>query len=96
MDLGDEVKTAVEVGAPVVAVESSMINCGLPHPESLSAVRKGSAAIRGGGAVPAVIGILAGRIKIGMDEGEQEALARANDVAKVSRRDLAIVMAEGG
>ena len=96
MDLGDEVKTAVETGAPVVAVESSMINRGLPHPESLSAVREASAAIRVGGAVPAVIGILAGRIKVGMDEREQEALASANDVAKVSRRDLAMVIAEGG
>jgi len=78
-----------------VALESTVISHGLPHPHNLEAARKMEAAIRAGGAVPATIAVFNGKLVVGVSAGELRYLAEAKDVAKVSRADLASVVASG-
>ncbi len=91
-----EVQSALSAGRPVVALESTIIAHGLPYPENLSLARALEADVRAEGAVPATIALSGGRIRIGLDESQLEALATSRDVAKVSRRDIGAVLASGG
>jgi pseudouridine-5'-phosphate glycosidase len=91
-----DVIEALAVGAPVVALESTIIAHGLPRPENLDVARDLEATVRAEGAVPATIALMGGRIRIGLDDEELRSLATADDVAKVSRRNLATVLAGGG
>jgi pseudouridine-5'-phosphate glycosidase len=71
---------------------------GLPWPQNLETARRVEAAVRAGGATPATIAVVGGRVLVGMDDAELEALARATDAAKLSRADLAVrlaLMADG-
>ncbi|GAA3747390.1 pseudouridine-5'-phosphate glycosidase [Salinactinospora qingdaonensis] len=92
----DEVAEALRVGDPVVALESNVITHGLPYPDNAVAARKVESAVRAGGAVPATIGIDAGRFIIGMDDTAIERFASTSGIPKVSSRDLPIVLARGG
>lgn len=91
-----EVKAALEAGRPVVALESTIIAHGLPYPENLRVAHDLQAIIRAEGAVPATIALADGRISVGLDDAQLEALATGRDVAKVSRRDMAAVLAGRG
>lgn len=84
-----EVRDALDAGRPVVALESTIITHGMPYPKNLDMARDVEAAIREGGAVPATIALMDGRIHIGLDDAALESLAQAQDVMKVSRADLA-------
>jgi pseudouridine-5'-phosphate glycosidase len=79
-----------------VALESTLITHGLPHPHNVAAARRAEAAIRAGGAVPATIALCDGRILVGLDEVQVEDLGRATNVPKVSRQNLAGVLGQGG
>ncbi|MCD6554999.1 MAG: pseudouridine-5'-phosphate glycosidase, partial [Anaerolineae bacterium] len=81
---------------PVVALESTLIAHGLPFPTNLETAHRLEAVIRAEGATPATIAILGGRPKVGLADAELEYLARSEDVRKVSRRDLPIVVARSG
>ena len=87
-----EVREALNAGRPVVALESTIITHGMPFPKNLEMARDVEAAIREAGAVPATIALMDGRIHIGLDDATLEALARAQDVMKVSRADLAVCL----
>lgn len=91
-----EIREALAYGRAVVALESTIIAHGLPYPENLSLARALEADVRAEGAVPATIALSGGRIRIGLDEAQLEALATSRDVAKVSRRDVGAVLASGG
>jgi pseudouridine-5'-phosphate glycosidase len=95
LDIHPQVAAALQKGAPVVALESTIIAHGLPWPDNLQCAQRLEQTIRAGGAVPATIGISRGRIRIGLDERELEHFARADNIIKVSRRDLAVVLARG-
>lgn len=84
-------------GRPVVALESTVITHGLPYPENLTTARMMETAVREGGAVPATIAILGGRVHIGLTAEQLSYLATraGEDVRKCSRRDLALAMAKG-
>jgi len=93
-----EVTAAQAEGRPVVALESTIVTHGLPWPQNLETARRVEAAVRAAGAAPATIAVLGGRVHVGMDDAQLEALARATDVAKLSRADLAArlaLMADG-
>lgn len=93
-----EVTAAQAAGAPVVALESTIVTHGLPWPQNLETARRVEAAVRAAGATPATIAVLGGRVHVGMEDAQLEALARATDVAKLSRADLAVrlaLMADG-
>lgn len=93
--LAPEVAAALAAGAPVVALESTIVTHGMPHPENLATAREVEAIIRAGGAVPATIAVLDGRIRVGLDGQGLERLATARGVMKLSRADLAFAVATG-
>ncbi len=95
LKLSEEIQTALQEQCPVVALESTVIAHGLPYPENIQVAQAMEAAIRNEGAVPASIGIHDGKIVIGLTKNEIERLGTAQKVLKVSRRDLAIVLATG-
>ena len=90
-----EVAAARDAGAPLVALESTIITHGMPWPRNLETARLVEAAVRGAGAVPATVAVLEGRLHVGLDDAELAALAQAADVMKLSRADLAVAMAGG-
>ena len=95
LDLSDEVKHALDRGAPVVALESTIITHGMPYPDNVSTARAVEAAVRAGGAMPATIAVLGGRIRVGLSDAEAEALGRGTGALKLSRADLAFAVATG-
>jgi pseudouridine-5'-phosphate glycosidase len=96
LSLSPEVVAARAEGRPIVAVESTVFAHGLPRPRNMAAAGDLMAAIRDEGTVPAVIAIVAGRIAVGLSSDNLEVLCARPDVAKVSRRDLPVVLAAGG
>jgi pseudouridine-5'-phosphate glycosidase len=88
-----EVETARAEGRAIVALESTIITHGLPFPLNRDTAFRVEAAVRAAGAVPATIAVLGGRVHVGLDAPQLEALAQASDVAKLSRADLAVRMA---
>ena len=95
LDYASEVADAMAAGKPVVALESTVIAHGLPHPVNLETAASLQRIIREFGAVPATTAIMDGRIKVGLDEAELERLATASDVRKLSTRDMAIALTGG-
>ncbi len=94
LEVTPEIGAALAAGRPVVALESTIISHGMPYPQNVEMARNVEAVIRRGGAVPATIAMMNGKIKIGLTEADLLALARADDVVKVSRRDMADVIAK--
>jgi pseudouridylate synthase len=92
---GREVAAALAAGQPVVALETTLISHGLPRPDNLRIAREIEQAVRAGGAVPATIGMIGGELTVGLDDAELTHLASADDVAKLSARDLAVAAAAG-
>ncbi len=90
-----EVRGALARGAPVVALESTLITHGLPYPVNRETAQALEDEVRAGGATPATVAILKGRLHFGLDASQLEYLAKAGQVRKCSRRDLPIVVARG-
>ena len=95
VELLPEVKSAVDAGKPVVALESTVIAHGLPRPQNLDTARRLQSVVRSQGAIPATIAIMDGKVKIGLDDDELEILANTDQVVKVSRRDFSNVVGRG-
>jgi pseudouridine-5'-phosphate glycosidase len=93
LKLTDEVATALADGAPVVALESTIISHGMPYPQNLGVATEVEQIVRDHGAVPATIAVLGGVSRVGLDADDLELLASHPDVAKVSVRDLPYVVA---
>ncbi|WP_416234673.1 pseudouridine-5'-phosphate glycosidase [Paucibacter sp. PLA-PC-4] len=90
-----EVAAARAAGTPIVALESTIISHGMPYPQNVQTARDVEQIIRNGGAVPATIAVLDGKIRIGLSEAELELLGQSPEALKVSRRDLPYVLASG-
>ena len=95
MMIASHVQEALAGHAPVVALESNVISSGLPYPQNIEIGRIVEKAIREEGATPATIGLLRGEIKIGLSPQEIEYLGTAQDMHKISRRDLPLALANG-
>jgi pseudouridine-5'-phosphate glycosidase len=89
-----EVAQALKTGKPIVALESTIISHGLPRPSNLDVALECESIVRNGGAVPATIALLDGKILIGLEASELEAIANRDDIAKASIRDLAVIVAQ--
>lgn len=94
LDIKPEVKEALDAGKPVVALESTIISHGMPYPKNVETALAVEEVIRKNGAVPATVGIIKGRIKVGLTADEVEYMAKAPNVLKVSRRDYPLVIAQ--
>ena len=92
-----EVRAALHAGAPIVALESTIISHGMQYPENVETAHSLEAIIRSRGAVPAHIALLGGKVCIGLEAASLEALGRAGGggVRKTSRRDIASVLSSG-
>ena len=93
--LAAEVAKALREGRPVVALESTIITHGMPHPQNIAMARGVEAIIREEGAVPATIAVIEGRLRIGLEADELQVLAGTRDALKLSRADLAFAVATG-
>lgn len=89
------VRAALDAGAPVVALESTIITHGMPWPDNLAMLARVEGAVRDNGATPATIAVMDGTIRIGLSDADAEALAKAKGALKLSRADLAFACAEG-
>jgi len=89
-----EVAQALKTGKPIVALESTIISHGLPRPSNLDVALECESIVRNGGAVPATIALLDGKILIGLDPNELAAIANRDDISKASIRDLAVIISQ--
>jgi pseudouridine-5'-phosphate glycosidase len=95
LTITDEVRDALASGQPVVALESTIISHGMPYPQNVEMARTVEGIVREGGAVPATIAVLHGRLTIGLSPDDLELLASDESVIKVSIRDLPYVVSRG-
>ena len=89
-----EVAAARQRGAPLVALESTIITHGMPYPGNIEMAESVEQIIRDQGAVPATIAVIHGTLHIGLEKDQLEALAQTTDAMKVSRADIAFAIAE--
>src|SRR3569833_2112154 len=88
-----EVADALADGRPVVALESTIITHGMPHPQNLAMAGKVEAIVRAGGGTPATIAIMGGRFRVGLTAADLSELAETGaKAAKASRRDVAAIL----
>jgi pseudouridine-5'-phosphate glycosidase len=93
--VSERVATALSEGAPVVALESTIITHGLPHPDNVRAAIDFERTVAESGAVPATIAVLDGTVRIGVEADQLDALAGAQSALKLSARDLPVAIARG-
>lgn len=91
-----EVAAARTTGLPIVALESTIITHGMPFPQNIETARIVEDDVRAAGAVPATIAVIDGALHVGLEPDQLEALGQAQDVAKLSRADMAVCIAMGG
>ena len=95
LDISPEVRAALNENRPVVALESTIISHGMPYPQNVETALKVEQTIRDNGATPATIAVIKGRLKAGLSPEEIEYLGKkGRDVAKASRRDLPVLVAQ--
>ena len=97
--IAPEVRIALDLGAPIVALESTVITHGLPRPQNLELARDMEKNVRDSGATPATVALLDGQIRIGLSDEELVRLSDADSTLKVSHRDFATAIvkkANGG
>ena len=95
MIYSDEVAEARAKGAPIVALESTIITHGMPYPQNVETARRVEETVRQGGATPATIAVIAGALHVGLNGSQLDALGQAKDVMKLSRADMAACLASG-
>ncbi len=94
IDIKEEVKDALDRNIPVVALESTIISHGMPYPENIISAKKSESLVREAGGVPATVAVIKGRIKIGLNEEDLDHMGRDSGIAKVSRRDMPLIIAK--
>lgn len=91
-----EVARARANGDAIVALESTIITHGMPHPQNIEVARQVEGDIRAAGAVPATIAVMDGVLHVGLEDAQLDKLAQTKGVAKLSRADMAACIATGG
>ena len=94
MKFAPEIESALQKGAPVVALESTIISHGLPRPTNLEVAREVEEIVRKNGATPATIAVIDGQAHIGLTDQQLISIANRDDVIKASTRDLAVASAK--
>lgn len=95
IEVEPEVRDALATGRAVVALESTIISHGMPYPDNVATAAEVEGVVRGAGAVPATIALVDGVPRVGVDASALQRLARGEEVAKASRRDLPALVAAG-
>jgi pseudouridine-5'-phosphate glycosidase len=94
-EYGDEVARALAIKAPVVALETTVVTHGLPHPDGVTTALSLEQIVREAGATPATVGIIGGAIRVGLTRTELEQLATTPNVAKINLSNLAAAVSSG-
>lgn len=94
LDFNDEVRSALNNGQPIVALESTIISHGMPYPDNIETAKLVESTVREQGAIPATIAIVKGRIKVGLSEEELDFIGKESNILKVSRRDFPFVVSQ--
>ena len=89
------VRSALERGRPVVALESTIIAHGMPFPHNLETALRAQEVAREAGCLAATVAAIDGKLRVGLTDGELEILARSEGVLKLSRRDLSYALVSG-
>ncbi len=96
LDLAPAVREALAAGRPVVALESTIISHGMPYPQNVETALHVEQIVRENGAEPATVAVIGGRLKAGLSREEIERLGKGGSkIAKVSRRDLPVIVSKG-
>ncbi|MCQ2420857.1 MAG: pseudouridine-5'-phosphate glycosidase [Clostridia bacterium] len=95
LSITPEILDAIHAGKPIVALESTILSHGMPYPQNVEFAHKVEEIVRGEGAIPATTAIIGGKLKIGLNSEELEIMCKAENVGKVSRRDVATYLAAG-
>ena len=93
LSITPEIQEAIKEGKPVVALESTILSHGMPYPENLEFAHKVEEIVRNEGAIPATTAIIDGKLKVGLNAEELELMCKGKDIAKASRRDVAVYIA---
>ena len=93
LDVLPEIQEALDHNKPVVALESTILSHGMPYPENVDFAAEVEKVVRAEGAVPATTALINGRIKVGLSPAELQTMCKAENVGKVSRRDMATYLA---
>ena len=88
IEISNKIQEAIKLKKPIVALESTLISHGLPYPENIKVAKESIQAVSDSGSVPATIGIIKGKIKIGLSEDDIKILAKNSNVQKVSNHNL--------
>lgn len=96
VELAPEVRDTLASGGPVVALETTLVAHGFPHPEGAAVGAASEAAVRAAGAIPATVGVIDGRIRVGLTADEVARFGEAGSGArKLGPRDLAVCAVQG-
>lgn len=93
--INKKVQEALDNKQPIVALESTIIAHGMPYPDNIKTALEVERIIASFGVVPATIGIIEGKIVVGLEKDEIEYLGKSKDVLKASRRDLPVILSKG-
>jgi pseudouridine-5'-phosphate glycosidase len=93
IDVKPEIEAALAANRAILALESTVIAHGLPHPQNLETAQRLEQIVRQESATPATIAVLRGRLCVGLDQSQLEHLATSDDIRKISTRDLAVAVA---
>src|SRR3989454_888789 len=96
IQVSHEVSSALAMSRPIVALESTVIAHGLPQPHNLETAQRLEQIVREEDATPATIAVLNGKLCLGLDREQLEYIAGAQDIKKLSTRDLPVAIARGG
>jgi len=95
VDVSPRVAAVLARGGAVVALETTIVTHGMPYPQNVETALAVEALVQEGGAEPATIAVVGGRIRVGLEPDAIRALAGMRDVRKVSRADLPFAVATG-
>ena len=95
LSITPEIENALKEGKPIVALESTILSHGMPYPENVEFAHKVEEVVRGAGAIPATTAIIGGKLKVGLNAEELELMCKGENIAKASRRDVAVYLTTG-
>ena len=90
--ISKDIKNAIKNNSPIVALESTLISHGIPYPENIKVAKSSIEAVKKTGSLPATIGVINGKIKVGLNNNDIQILAKSKNVLKVSKHNLAIAI----
>jgi pseudouridine-5'-phosphate glycosidase len=94
LNIAPEVADAIRDNRPVVALESTVIAHGLPRPQNLQTAQRLQDIVREGGAVPATIAVIDGKLTVGLSDDQISLLAEDSGIRKISTRDIPLAVAK--